>query len=196
MVEEKKLIKLIRIATGRLSKLFLDSVLRIVAKCVSACLDLLFQCSAFQWWYLRSITPLWRRWNDLATLWMRPTAAGRRFAGAITFGTKPNHSFWPSFANANLQLWGSILIVKHRDTEYLCQRAGVTASRQGMEKHESYLPFYSVAVPFSPGFGRLFLPDFTAAFLKDCNTCCNVFRSFLQWNYLSKWKLQRFFLYH
>lgn len=47
---------------------------------------------------------------------MRPTAAGRRFAEAITVGTKPNHSFWPSFAYANLSLWGSILIVQHRDT--------------------------------------------------------------------------------
>lgn len=113
---EKKLIKLIRIATGRLSKLFLGFVLTTVAKCVSARLDLLFQRSAFQWRYLRSITLLWRRWNDLAALWMRPTAAGRRFAGAITVGTKPNRYFGPPFAYANLRLWGSILIVQHRDS--------------------------------------------------------------------------------
>lgn len=108
MVEwEKKLIKLIRIAAA-LSQLFFfffDFLLRIRAKCVSARLDLLFQRSAFQWLYRQSIALLWWRWNDLAARWMRPTAAGRRFAGAITVGTKPNHSFWPSFAYANVPLW-------------------------------------------------------------------------------------------
>lgn len=70
----------------------------------------------FQWSYLWRIALLWQRWNDRAALWMMPTAVGRLFAGAVTVGTKPNHSFWPSFAYANLSLWGSILIVQRRDT--------------------------------------------------------------------------------
>lgn len=66
--------------------------------------------------YLRSIALLWLHWNDLAAPWMRPTAAGRRFAEAITVRTKPNHFFWPPFAYANLPLWASVLIVQEEDT--------------------------------------------------------------------------------
>lgn len=64
---------------------------------------------------------------------MRPTAAGRRFARAITVGTKPNHSFWPSFAYANLPLWGSVLIVWRGDSRGMFSLVVESASQLSAE---------------------------------------------------------------